>query len=456
MLRDDLADLSVSSSASDILHDEVESIKKFTDGSIVVDAADLRYSKTEPVGEGTTALVFQGMISGENVAIKVLKVLEGGVHERLEELERDLVAFSAGMQHPNIIGFRGSGVTEAGLPMLVFEYAEGGSMEDLLLERVHGKRTSWVSPDKSMAWCHQLFSSLAYLHDRKSPLAHRDIKPGNLLLSADHSTIKLSDFSLSCPIDDCTTHIAYIPSIAGSLRYMAPEIMVRKPYSITKTDIYSATITSWAMIVGRMPFESLSESKAISDAIKGCRPPVKRASLRAMLEAGWHHQPARRPCAADMAAFFASQLPSSRPSSTSFGGRVLTRLRRWARVSPRCSASASASASSEQEEEKSQGSFSLLRSGCAACSAASQRSGAEQRVAAKSKDGTAGAGLGPGDKARSRPPSIADNIHDWRSAVDFDANGDHDLHCGLAPDALCIPQSVQPCAFGQRCRENKT
>ena len=94
-------------------------------------------------------------------------------------------------------------------------------------------RQAPISLDETLTILQQGASVLTYLHDRQRPIAHRDIKPGNILVySRLPLHIKLSDFGLSKVSDD------YLKTHCGTKRYMAPEVFTGRSYDVS-VDIWS-------------------------------------------------------------------------------------------------------------------------------------------------------------------------------------------------------------------------
>ncbi|CEI87404.1 Putative STE/STE20/PAKA protein kinase [Rhizopus microsporus] len=122
---------------------------------------------------------------------------------------------------------------------IVMEYMEGGSLTDIVTH-------NYLTEAEIAAICFEVLKALAYLHSKG--VIHRDIKSDNILIGL-HGQVKLSDFGycahLEKPYSKRTT-------LAGTLCWMAPEIVQNKEYGPT-VDIWSLGITAIEMIEGSPP-----------------------------------------------------------------------------------------------------------------------------------------------------------------------------------------------------------
>eukprot|EP00961_Rhodomonas_salina_P265962 3595116-Rhodomonas_salina.1 len=220
------------------------------------------------------------------------------------------------LEHPNIVDFYGAGLTAVDdrlLPILMYEYISGGSVEDLFARKSEECGKTWRPPRvTSLSWCHQLLLALAFLHEQDTPVAHRDIKPANLLVSGDLKVVKLADFSLACQFDRKSRSV---PHVAGSMRYMAPEVTSKMPYALDKADVFSAAITCWCLTHGPRPYHEMADPVSAMRLVrKGLRPTVKRGpDLERVLSAAWG-EPRRRPSARTFSAWMGELLAKEKSS----------------------------------------------------------------------------------------------------------------------------------------------
>lgn len=139
----------------------------------------------------------------------------------------------------------------AGRPYLVMEYVDGGSLASLM---EHGGA---LEPREAIRIALEIAEGLAYLHERK--MLHRDIKPGNILLTADRS-VKIADFGLARPHDE--VGLTGEGLVVGTLWYIAPELLINEEAS-PRTDIYSLGMVTYQMLTMRMAFK-----EEITDLVK--------------------------------------------------------------------------------------------------------------------------------------------------------------------------------------------
>lgn len=190
---------------------------------------------------------------GNYVAIKVVDSKDSKDSMKMIYTE---IAVLQTISHPNVLHLMSVHkipyVKKSGRPSeltcLVLEYAEGGSISDLMAKK------GLMSEIMTRTYFHQLASALAFCHSKG--VYHRDIKPENMLLSPDFQ-LKICDFGLSCLRQDPDELLG---TECGTRAYMAPEVLARKPYHGAKADCWSAGIVLFVMVSGNAPFKIAQRS----------------------------------------------------------------------------------------------------------------------------------------------------------------------------------------------------
>ncbi|MFO0938560.1 MAG: serine/threonine-protein kinase [Gemmataceae bacterium] len=206
------------------------------------------------LGQGGSGKVFSGLHQTLNiqVAIKVLISDETELSpEQIARLARE-AQLLARLNHPNVI--RVLDYDDMPLPYVTMEYIEGLSLADLI------EQTGGLRVPRTAEIMIQVASGLAAAWE--VGLVHRDVKPGNILLTK-AGVAKVTDLGLAYKIGSDTD-----PPIAGESRashsplgtcgYISPEQAVNDPSIDFRTDVYSLGATFYHAVTGRMPFVSKS------------------------------------------------------------------------------------------------------------------------------------------------------------------------------------------------------
>lgn len=195
----------------------------------------------EQIGEGGMGVVYRAryVVNGRNVA---LKMLPGDVTDKtaLARFERELEVLKT-LKHPNIVRCFG-GVSEDKRRFYAMELVEGGSLEDKLQQK--GK-LRW---EEVVSYGLQMCAALDCSHQKG--VVHRDVKPGNFLLTPT-GQIKLSDFGLASVA--AARKITTAGKTAGTFLYMAPE-QIRGQEVTPQTDLYALGCVLFELVTGRPPF----------------------------------------------------------------------------------------------------------------------------------------------------------------------------------------------------------
>jgi tRNA A-37 threonylcarbamoyl transferase component Bud32 len=181
------------------------------------------------------------------------------------------------LKHPNIVEIRELGEAN-GEPYHVLEYMEGGSLEAEIARRKEQGRS--FEPEEIARLVECLARAVQCAHDRK--ILHRDLKPGNVLLTAD-GVPKVADFGLAklLDLDQTQSHL-----LLGTIPYMSPEQAQRGRVSFA-TDIYALGVILYRLLTGRLPFAGRDSDELlgqiVSDQVE--RPSTYRPGLSPDLEA---------------------------------------------------------------------------------------------------------------------------------------------------------------------------
>jgi serine/threonine protein kinase len=170
--------------------------------------------------------------------------------DRMGTLKKEADALEAvmGLEHPCIVKFEGALESGAGdPPTLVFEFCEGGSLEDIL--RQHGKLDPLLAAEIFV----QIADALAAIHDKD--YAHGDVKPGNILFSRDRIP-RLADFNSARAIA-----VASRSEVPYTLGYASPE-QLREKRPSKEGDVWSLALTIYETVTGKplIPIERYEET----------------------------------------------------------------------------------------------------------------------------------------------------------------------------------------------------
>jgi len=253
---------------------------------------DVEFQKR--IGRGAAGTTYLGKWCGQKVAIKVAAINDMGLDGWSNELKS-----LTKLHHCNIIHFLGAIYNPSPLTYcLVLEYCDGGDLDTVL----HGNGGRSTPPNFFETVAKGVASGLLYLH--KKNIMHRDIKPGNVLLSGDlHGKFraKLTDFGLAAMLQQNTSvnncSGGDLTAETGTYRYMAPEVIKHQKYQYP-ADIYSLAVLMWEIITREAPFKNMGQIEAAgSVAIEGNRPPFPKgipSYVKSMIEKCWSEKPEER------------------------------------------------------------------------------------------------------------------------------------------------------------------
>lgn len=199
----------------------------------------------EKIGEGGMGVVYRARYSGNNriVAVKLLPQEVAADPVLLARFERELEVLKQ-LRHPNIVRCFG-GTCESSQRFYAMELVEGGTLAEVLMRKEH---LSW---EYVVDYGLQMCEALQYAHERG--VIHRDVKPGNFLLTSS-GQIKLSDFGLASIAT--TNRITAAGRTVGTIQYMAPEQIRGKPALTGRADLYALGCVLFEMLTGHPPYSA--------------------------------------------------------------------------------------------------------------------------------------------------------------------------------------------------------
>ncbi|MCA9177830.1 MAG: serine/threonine protein kinase [Planctomycetales bacterium] len=199
------------------------------------------YIVTDWIGQGGMGQVFKAVhrVMGRVCAVKVLpaKTTSASIKSFQHEIQTQ-----ANLNHPNLVHAYDAG-EDGHVHFLVTEYVPGKDLRKLV------RRQGPLNMRQAANVFQQVALALAYAHD--NGLIHRDIKPGNILVTPD-GIAKLSDLGLAGHVDGGDD--PHKGKLVGTADYISPE-QVRTPDLVTQvSDIYSLGCTAYYAVTGKVPY----------------------------------------------------------------------------------------------------------------------------------------------------------------------------------------------------------
>ena len=251
-----------------------------------------KYPIVREIGKGATSRVYlaRDPLPERDVAIKVFLFDEHADRQTERMMHKAFVAeasLAGKLNHPHIVEIIDA-VVEPDHSYLVMEYVSGNTLE------AHSNVRSLLPLNKVVEIIFKCIRALEYAFQHG--VIHRDIKPGNILLSAGGET-KVGDFGASFQQRPGleTTQLTGV----GSPAYMSPEQIRMEPLT-HQTDIYSLGVTMYRLLTGRLPFQASTQAGLTYSILntEPSRPSVFRPELPELLDIivlrAIHREPAAR------------------------------------------------------------------------------------------------------------------------------------------------------------------
>ncbi|MEV0382965.1 protein kinase [Nonomuraea sp. NPDC050643] len=184
----------------------------------------------------------------------------------------------------------------------IFDYGEQSELAYLVMELVHGEplsailaRNGALGPEVALDVVHQTAKALHAAHS--AGIIHRDIKPGNLLVTPE-GTIKVTDFGIARALE--AAPVTQTGTVLGTAQYVSPEQAQGFPLT-PSTDLYSLGVVAYECLAGRTPFRADSQVAIALLHLNEQPPPLGvdvPAPVRELVMALLAKEPAQRPASA--------------------------------------------------------------------------------------------------------------------------------------------------------------
>ncbi len=211
-----------------------------------------RYEIGEVVGRGGMAEVHRGRDTrlGRPVAVKLLRSDLARDPSFQARFRREAQS-AASLNHPNIVAVYDTGEdrfdgdpTGQPQPYIVMELVEGETLRDIIRS---GRK---VMPQRVAEIGSGILAALDYSH--RHGIVHRDVKPGNVMLTAT-GQVKVMDFGIARAVADSAATMTQTSSVLGTAQYLSPE-QARGEKVDARSDIYSTGCLLYELLVGQPPF----------------------------------------------------------------------------------------------------------------------------------------------------------------------------------------------------------
>lgn len=213
------------------------------------------YKIVRELGEGGMAVVYLGERDDEQFRKRVaIKMLRPGFYtaEIVNRFRNERQTLAA-LDHPNIVKLLDGGSTEDGLPYLVMDYVEGVPIDQYC-------SSHQLSPSARLQLFLSVCAAVRYAHQNR--VIHRDLKPGNILITGDEVP-RLLDFGIAKLLNPeflqtpLVTRTEWRPM---TLEYASPE-QVRGEAVTEASDIYSLGVLLYELLTGRRPYSTVGRSR---------------------------------------------------------------------------------------------------------------------------------------------------------------------------------------------------
>ena len=203
-----------------------------------------RYEIGEMIGTGGMADVYIGEDQrlSRKVAVKVLRSDLARDPSFVARFRKEALA-AAGLNHPGIVAVYDSG-EEGANSYIVMELVNGHTLREEI------SNSTPLTVDRSLEIIEGVLAALSYSHS--NGIIHRDIKPGNIMLT-DSGDVKVMDFGIARAMDDIGATMTSTWNVVGTAQYLSPEQATGEAADL-RSDIYSVGCLLYELVAGQPPF----------------------------------------------------------------------------------------------------------------------------------------------------------------------------------------------------------
>ena len=229
-----------------------------------------RYEVGELLGRGGMAEVRKGtdVRLGRTVAIKRLRTDLASDATFQARFRREAQS-AASLNHPAIVSVYDTGEemstdgSNVAQPYIVMEYVAGRTLRDIIRE---GRK---ILPERALEITSGVLAALDYSH--RAGIIHRDIKPGNVMLTPS-GDVKVMDFGIARAVSDASSTMTQTAAVVGTAQYLSPE-QARGETVDSRSDVYSTGCLLYELLTGRPPFVGDSPVSVAYQHVREQAPP---------------------------------------------------------------------------------------------------------------------------------------------------------------------------------------
>ncbi|CAN5546097.1 hypothetical protein BH11CYA1_BH11CYA1_40210 [soil metagenome] len=235
-----------------------------------------RYWVLSVIGRGGMSVVYKAKVkdTGKIVAVKTLRTAGMTDDMVVKRFQREAELLSR-LNHPRIVNLHAYGSSAKGQPYFVMDYLVGENLTDLLGRENH------LEPERFQDVFVQVCAAIEHAH--RQGAIHRDIKPGNIMLTRQGATtdyVKVVDFGIAKMAEEAQK-LTRMGEVWGSPIYMSPEQCMGAPVD-ARSDIYSLGIVMYESLTGKVPFLGRNYADTMTKQISD--DPAPFAQIRPDLE----------------------------------------------------------------------------------------------------------------------------------------------------------------------------